>query len=64
MFIDQIERCLCQVLEETVQVEKSGGLLAKCIRDKEAPLMLAHTRLATRVPRPNMEACRDLAQHR
>jgi hypothetical protein len=53
-----------QVLQEIFDQEKTIELLKKSIHDKEAPMMVAQTRLATRAHRPNMEACRDPAQHR
>ena len=45
-------------------MEKNIELLKKCIQDKEAPMQVAQTRLATRICRPNVEACRDPVQHR
>lgn len=57
----ELENNLAKVLQEIVELEKYGEMLKKCIRDKEAPLKVAQTRLATRNPRPNMESCKDPA---
>lgn len=38
--------------------------LKQAIRDKEAPLRVAQTRLYQRSHRPNVELCRDAAQFR
>jgi tektin-3 len=59
-----LEVHLAKVLQEIVELEKYGEMLKKCIRDKEAPLKLAQTRLATRVPRQNMESCKDSAHNK
>ena len=53
-----------QVMQEIFDMEKNIELLKKCVQDKEAPMQVAQTRLATRVKRPNVEACRDPVQHR
>ena len=53
-----------QVLQEIVDLEKYRELLKKCIKEKEAPLRVAHTRLVTRVSRPGVEACKDSAQYK
>lgn len=45
-------------------MEKNIELLKKAIQDKEQPMQVAHTRLETRVHRPNVELCRDPVQHR
>lgn len=45
-------------------MEKNIELLKKAIQDKEAPMQVAHTRLDTRIRRPNVELCRDPVQHR
>jgi tektin-3 len=55
---------LNKVLQEIFDMEKNVDYLKKCIHDKESPLMVAETRLNTRLRRPNMELCRDPAQHR
>ena len=55
---------LPQVLQEIFDMEKNIELLKKCIQDKEAPMQVAQTRLATRTRRPNIESCRDPVQHR
>ena len=38
--------------------------LEKNIADKQAPMMLAQTRLDNRSERPNVELCRDPVQYR
>ena len=53
-----------QVLQEIFDMEKNIELLKKCIQDKEAPMQVTQTRLATRTRRPNVESCRDPVQHR
>jgi len=53
-----------QVLQEIVELQKYCELLKKCIKEKEAPLKVAHTRLVTRVSRPGVEACKDSTQYR
>lgn len=40
------------------------ALLKRAIKDKEAPLRVAQTRLYQRSHRPNVELCRDAAQFR
>ena len=51
-------------MQEIFDMEKNIELLKKCIGDKEAPMQVAQTRLATRTRRPNVESCRDPVQHR
>jgi len=53
-----------QVLQEIVDLEKYCELLKKCVKEKEAPLKVVHTRLVTRVSRPGIEACKDSVQYR
>lgn len=53
-----------QVLQEIFDMEKNIELIKMCIEEKEAPMKVAQTRLATRTHRPKVEACRDLVQHR
>jgi hypothetical protein len=55
---------ILQVLQEIFDMEKNIELLKKAIQDKEQPMQVAHTRLETRVHRPNVELCRDPVQHR
>ena len=45
-------------------MEKNIELIKLCIQEKEAPMQVAQTRLATRTHRPKIESCRDLVQHR
>lgn len=56
--------CQLKVLQEIFDMEKNIELLKKAIQDKEAPMQVAHTRLDTRIRRPNVELCRDPVQHR
>ena len=44
--------------------EKHIQHLKKAIRDKEAPLKVAQSRLEARTHRPDMELCRDPPHHR
>jgi Tektin family len=53
-----------QVLQEIFDMEKNIELLKTSIREKEAPMQVAQTRLAVRTQRPSVEACRDPVQHR
>ena len=50
---------LVQTKEEIAEVEADIRNLEQAIRDKTAPLKVAHTRLETRTYRPNVEQCRD-----
>lgn len=61
---NKLQTHLSQVLQEIFDMEKNIELLKKCIQDKEAPMQVAQTRLATRTRRPNVESCRDPVQHR
>ena len=47
-----------------MELEKYRKLLEKCIKEKEAPLKVAHTRLVTRITRPGVEACKDSVQYK
>lgn len=60
----KLQTHLSKVLQEIFDMEKNVELLKKCIQDKENPMQVAQTRLATRTRRPNVEACRDPVQHR
>lgn len=60
----KLQTHLAKVLQEIFDMEKNIELLKKCTQDKEAPMQVAQSRLATRDRRPNMEACRDPVQHR
>ena len=60
----QLQTHLSKVLQEIFDMQKNIELLKKCVQDKEAPMQVAQTRLATRTRRPNVEACRDPVQHR
>lgn len=60
----KLETHLARVLQEIFDTEKSLEMLKKCLLDKDAPLKVAETRMMTRSDRPNMEACKDKAQHR
>lgn len=60
----KLQTHLSRVLQEIFDMEKNIELLKKCIQDKECPMQVAQSRLATRTRRPNVEACRDPVQHR
>jgi len=59
-----IQNHLSKVLQEVFDMDKNIALIKLCIQEKEAPMQVAQTRLATRTHRPNVEACRDPVQHR
>ncbi|OWF47784.1 tektin-3-like isoform X1 [Mizuhopecten yessoensis] len=61
---NRLQTHLSKVLQEIFDMEKNIELLKKAIQDKEAPMQVAHTRLDTRIRRPNVELCRDPVQHR
>ncbi|XP_057182725.1 tektin-4 isoform X1 [Triplophysa rosa] len=58
----QLELQLAQILEQIGAQEKNVSLLQEAVRDKEAPLRVAQSRLHYRTFRPNMELCRDQPQ--
>ena len=49
--------------EDIAGMETNIAKLKKAIEEKLAPLKVAHTRLAHRNQRPNMELTLDTAQH-
>ncbi len=59
--------CICyhdlgsilQTVNEIHDMEKATELLKKAIRDKEAPMKVAQTRLEERLHRINVELCND-----
>lgn len=53
-----------QTLREISDQEHNIAALKQAIKDKEAPLKVAQTRLYQRSHRPNVELCRDAAQFR
>lgn len=53
-----------QTLREITDQEHNIAALKQAIKDKEAPLKVAQTRLYQRSHRPNVELCRDAAQFR
>uniref|UniRef100_A0A8C9Q7U5 Tektin n=1 Tax=Spermophilus dauricus TaxID=99837 RepID=A0A8C9Q7U5_SPEDA len=58
-------RChLHKILWEITDQEHQVAVLKQAIKDKEAPLRVAQTRLYQRSFRPNVELCRDTAQIR
>ncbi|KAL8625268.1 hypothetical protein ACOMHN_030026 [Nucella lapillus] len=61
---NKLQTHLAKVLQEIFDMEKNIELLKRCIQDKQAPMMVAHTRLDIRLRRPNIELCRDAVQHR
>lgn len=56
--------CSLQTLREITDQEHQVAVLKQAIKDKEAPLRVAQTRLYQRSYRPNVELCRDTAQFR
>ena len=51
-------------MQEIYDQEKHIEALRKGLRDKEAPLKVAQTRLESRGHRPDVELCRDPPHHR
>ncbi|XP_006873991.1 PREDICTED: tektin-4-like [Chrysochloris asiatica] len=62
--VEQIRLVLTQTLREITDQEHNVAALKQAIKDKEAPLKVAQTRLYQRSYRPNVELCRDAAQFR
>ncbi|NXC50494.1 TEKT4 protein, partial [Penelope pileata] len=60
----KLEHHLKQALKEIGDQEANIVALKQAIRDKEAPMKVAQTRLYDRSYRPNVELCRDAAQFR
>ncbi|NXQ65453.1 TEKT4 protein, partial [Quiscalus mexicanus] len=60
----RLENHLQQILKDIGDEEANIVNLKKAIRDKEAFLKVAHTRLYDRSSRPNVELCRDEPQFR
>ncbi|NWU93300.1 TEKT4 protein, partial [Upupa epops] len=60
----KLEHHLSKILKEIGDQEASIAALKQAIRDREAPLKVAQTRLYDRSFRPNVELCRDEAQFR
>uniref|UniRef100_A0A2K5HIW3 Tektin n=3 Tax=Colobus angolensis palliatus TaxID=336983 RepID=A0A2K5HIW3_COLAP len=60
----KLQQHLHKTLREITDQEHNVAALKQAIRDKEAPLRVAQTRLYLRSRRPNVELCRDAAQFR
>ncbi|KAF4015450.1 hypothetical protein G4228_007261 [Cervus hanglu yarkandensis] len=60
----KLEHHLRKTLREITDQEHNIASLKQAIKDKEAPLKVAQTRLYQRSHRPNVELCRDAAQFR
>ncbi|EFB17156.1 hypothetical protein PANDA_008953, partial [Ailuropoda melanoleuca] len=60
----KLENHLHKTLREITDQEHNVEALKQAIKDKEAPLKVAQTRLYNRSHRPNVELCRDAAQFR
>ncbi|NXI43980.1 TEKT4 protein, partial [Galbula dea] len=60
----KLEHHLRKVLKEIGDQEATIAALKQAIKDKEAPMKVAQTRLYDRSFRPNVELCRDEAQFR
>ncbi|XP_012587161.1 PREDICTED: tektin-4 [Condylura cristata] len=60
----KLEHHLHKTLREITEQEHNVAALKQAIKDKEAPLRVAQTRLYQRSFRPNVELCRDAAQFR
>lgn len=55
---------LLQIQQEIFEIEKNLQLMQKAIADKSSALKVAHTRLESRIHRPEAELCKDYAQLR
>ncbi|XP_009560507.2 tektin-4 [Cuculus canorus] len=60
----KLEHYLNKTLKEIGHQETTIAALKQAIKDKEAPMKVAQTRLYDRSFRPNVELCRDEAQFR
>ncbi|NXK51878.1 TEKT4 protein, partial [Chauna torquata] len=60
----KLEHRLKNTLKEIGDQEANIAVLKQAIKDKEAPVKVAQTRLYDRSFRPNVELCRDAAQFR
>ncbi|NWH43335.1 TEKT4 protein, partial [Fregata magnificens] len=60
----KLEHHLKKILKEIGDQEANIAALKQAIKDKEAPMKVAQTRLYDRSFRPNVELCRDEAQFR
>ncbi|XP_037243240.1 tektin-4 [Falco rusticolus] len=60
----KLEHHLKNILKEIGEQEANIAALKQTIKDKEAPMKVAQTRLYDRSFRPNVELCRDEAQFR
>ncbi|NXI54820.1 TEKT4 protein, partial [Chloroceryle aenea] len=60
----KLEHHLKKILVEIGDQEASIAALKQAIKEKEAPMKVAQTRLYDRAFRPNVELCRDEAQFR
>ncbi|XP_006812879.1 tektin-4-like [Saccoglossus kowalevskii] len=62
--LTQMQNHLKKVIDEVADMEKNINDLKQAIKDKEAPMKVAQTRLHIRTGRPNVELCRDPAQYK
>ncbi|XP_006897519.1 PREDICTED: tektin-4-like [Elephantulus edwardii] len=62
--LHKLKHHLLKALREITDQEHNIAALKQAIKDKEAPLKVAQTRLYQRSHRPNVELCRDTAQFR
>ncbi|XP_043945651.1 tektin-4 [Protopterus annectens] len=58
----KLEEHLKKILQEIGSQERNISALKQAIKDKEAPMKVAQTRLYQRTFRPNVELCRDPVQ--
>jgi len=61
---NKLEEHLTKVMGQIGDLEKSMRELEIAIQDKDAPLMVAESRMGIRQQRPRIELCRDPALHR
>ena len=56
---NKLQSHLSKTMQEIYDQEKHIEAIKKALRDKEAPLKVAQTRLEARTHRPDVELCRD-----
>jgi len=60
---EKLQSHLQRVMQEIMDMDRNIELLRQAIRDKEAPMKVAQTRLEDRTKRLNVELCKDRPMH-